>query len=579
MSRKKSEIGESKATTVPRPRRGIIVVLAAVLMIVMMAMLAFSIDVGYMYTMQSQLQRSVDSAALAGAGTLVEGEDAATEKVHEYLVRNPVGTQWKTYENQAVSDSIAHFKQNYSQGLDISYGEWNDSTKQIVPAQTTASTVKVRMQYDNMPFFFGHLLGRESFSIAAESAASYQPRDIMLVLDLSGSMNNDSEFDAFNSLGVDQVTANQLQIYNDLGSPVLGNMLFEPRYAVIPGPTPQHSNQAQVNVEYRLNQVVVDSSKSFKEITVKKGNGDTVNYSPAGTQATLTPGGEIRYVWVNSGKNSDGTDQIHEFNFENSEINNTLKRGLGLDNVSYPYTGNWNGYINYVKSNSGQNKNAGFRYKFGYQNFVNYLLEKRYSHDHTPDLWKVRAQPITAVKNAVDLFIAFMKESKSDDQIGLAIYNAPDGEGLLESTLTDNFDFINTQSNHRQAGHYHNYTNISGGMKTAREELDARARTGSFKMIVLLTDGVANWTSDGHNVSQAKDNVISEAYLSQERGYLIVTISLGAGADKNLMQEVADITKGTHFNIPGGQSVEEYEEDLRDVFRKIAAHRPLKLVQ
>lgn len=559
-------------------RRGIIVVLAAVLMIVMMAMLAFSVDVGYMYTMQSQLQRSVDAATLAGAGSLVDGEDVALDSVHEYLVRNPVGTQWKQYNNQPVDASVSHFLDHYAQGLDVDFGNWDSSSRQVVPADKTPSSVQVRMQYNNMPFFFGHLLGRDTFSIAAESVASYQPRDIMVVLDLSGSMNDDSEFNAFNKLGRDAVEANQLQMYQDLGSPIYGNMQFTPQFAVARGPAPQSTNQAQVTVEYRLNSIVVNSTKAFQQIRVKSTT-DTKTYQPSGSSATLSPGGEVRYVWVASGKNADGTNQVHQFNFEPSGINTTLKAALELNSVDYPYNGSWDAYLNYCKSSSGQNKNAGFRYQFGYQNLLNYWLEQRYLHSQTPDLWKVSAQPITAVKNAVDLFVGFMEEADSNDQLGLAVYNAPDGEGLLESTLTDDFAYIMHQSNHRQAGHYHNYTNIAGGMKVAREELDARARPGAFKMIVLLTDGVANWNDGGVNSSKARDAVIEEAYLSADRGYLIVTISLGAGADKDLMQQVADITKGSHFNVPGGQPVEDYAEDLTEVFKKIASHRPLKLVK
>lgn len=575
-----SSLPDEPSVHVSHPsRRGIIVVLAAVLMIVMMAMLAFSIDVGYMYTMQSQLQRSVDAATLAGAGSLVDGEDAARDSVHEYMVRNPVGTQWKLYNEQPVESSVDHFLANYAQGLDVDFGNWDAAAKQVTPVAKSPSSVQVRMQYDNMPFFFGHLLGRDSFSIAAESVASYQPRDIMVVLDLSGSMNDDSEFNAFNILGREAVEANQLQMYQDLGSPTYGNMEFTPQYAVAKGQAPQRTSQAQVTVEYRLNSVVVKSSKSFREIRVKRSNGGTVTYRPGGNSATLSPGGEVRYVWVTSGKNGNGSDQVHEFNFESNAINNTLKAALGLNTVDYPYNGSWDAYLNYCKSNSGQNKNASFRYKFGYQNLLNYWLEQRYLHSQTPDLWKVSAQPITAVKNAVDLFVGFMEEAGADDQLGLAVYNAPDGEGLLESALTDDFAFIMHQTNHRQAGHYHNYTNIAGGMKVAREELDARARAGSFKMIVLLTDGVANWTDGGVNSNRARDAVIEEAYLAADRGYLIVTISLGSGADEYLMQQVADIAKGTHFNVPGGRPVEEYAEDLTEVFKKIAAHRPLKLVK
>ena len=98
-------------------------------------------------------------------------------------------------------------------------------------------------------------------------------------------------------------------------------------------------------------------------------------------------------------------------------------------------------------------------------------------------------------------------------------------------------------------------------------------------MIVLMTDGVANWTNGGVNNSAARDAVINEAHLAAEKGYVIVTISMGAGADTNLMQQVADITKGSHFNIPGGKTGEEYAEELTEVFQQIAGYRPLRLVQ
>lgn len=576
MSRQTNSTEEEMSRVRTGRKRGIIVILAAAMMIVMMAMLAFSIDVGYMYTMQSQLQRSVDAATLAAAGSLINGQDAADDAIHEYLVRNPVGTQWKEYDNKPIADSVSHFMTNYSQGLDVTYGDWDSASQQIIPSTRPPSTVKVQMRYDNMPFFFGHLLGRDTFSVSAESAAAYQPRDIMVVLDLSGSMNDDSEFSAFGKLGVDSVTANQLQIYQDLGSPVYGNMQFTPQWAVAKGPAPQTTEQAQVTAEYQYSTVVVGSDKSFDRVRVRRSDGNIVTYYPSTNSGSFTPGGQVREVWAYSGKNGDGSTQVHYFNFTSRD---TFAAALGLDSVSYPYGGNWSAYLDYCMASNNQNNNAGFRYKFGYQNLIVFWLEKRSLNSQMPDMWKGSAQPITAVKNSVDLFVHFISESQSDDQMGLATYNGPDGESVLESTLTNNYSFINTQSNRRQAGHYHNYTNISAGMKEAREELDVRARPGAFKMIVLLTDGVANWNNGGYNISAARDAVIHEAHLAADRKYAIVTISLGAGADKDLMQQVADITTGSHFNIPGGQSVEEYAEDLTEVFQKIAAHRPLRLVQ
>jgi Mg-chelatase subunit ChlD len=95
-------------------------------------------------------------------------------------------------------------------------------------------------------------------------------------------------------------------------------------------------------------------------------------------------------------------------------------------------------------------------------------------------------------------------------------------------------------------------------------------------MIVLMTDGIANRPT---NTTTARAYVISEAQECASRKIPIATISMGAGADVELMQQVADITGGRHFNIPGGQTATEYEEDLQEVFGQIARTRPLKLVQ
>ena len=61
----------------PRSRRGNILVLSAFLMILMMAMVAFSVDVGYMALTKTEIQTATDAAALAGAGELVNGTAAA----------------------------------------------------------------------------------------------------------------------------------------------------------------------------------------------------------------------------------------------------------------------------------------------------------------------------------------------------------------------------------------------------------------------------------------------------------------------------------------------------------------------
>ena len=45
------------------------------------------------------------------------------------------------------------------------------------------------------------------------------------------------------------------------------------------------------------------------------------------------------------------------------------------------------------------------------------------------------------------------------------------------------------------------------------------------------------------------------------------------------VQQVADITGGAAFIVPGGQPIAQVQTQLEQVFSQVAADRPLKLVQ
>src|SRR5690606_31704654 len=102
------------------------------------------------------------------------------------------------------------------------------------------------------------------------------------------------------------------------------------------------------------------------------------------------------------------------------------------------------------------------------------------------------------------------------------------------------------------------------------QALQNGARPSAQKMIVLMTDGQANLPV---NEAYGKQYALQEAQQCKQHRIPVVTISLGADADAKLMQQIADITGGVHFNIPGGQSVSDYEEQLKDVFRRVAGDR------
>ena len=556
----------------------------------MMAMVALSVDVGYVYTMQAQLQRSVDAAALAGAGNLVEGVDAAQATATEYLVRNPVGSSIMVIDESALASTVNQFQTDHEDDYDLKVGNWNATTGQFEESSVMPSTLSVTMTYPNLPLFFGRALGHNQFNVTATSVAMYQPRDIVLVLDFSASMNDDSEFSAFSKLGQSEVEGNLADIYADLGSPTYGNMQFAPIWAVAQGvPLNAAQNIPHITVEYRNSSVYVTSTSNLTTVKAEFSNGNQQSWSPSSTKTGTYQGSgsnsgkQVRKVWVKSGSNSTQFGSNGEyFDFTSGNINTTLKNALNLSNVTYPYpSGSWNSYIDWVETSGNQNDDAGYRYKFGYMNLIVYWLESKPAYSQTPDLWKVRAEPMNALKDSVGVFMDFIGAVDTHDRVALAVYNATNGEGMIETSFTTDYAAIANTVTHRQAGHYHSYTNIGAGLHEARLHLEAYGRANAKKLIVLMTDGNANWVNGSYNESAANDYVLDEAELCAQdsRKYEIFAISMGAAADATIMQQAADITEGTHFNVPGGSDQDDYYQQLYDTFEDIAKARPLKLVK
>ncbi|MFN0017442.1 MAG: pilus assembly protein TadG-related protein [Pirellulaceae bacterium] len=460
-----------------RNRRGAIAVLAALLLILMMAMVAFSVDVGYMTLTKTEIQTSTDAAALAGAGELVNGTDAAQQAALTFLASNKAG-------GQTLSASNASFE----------FGNWDNSSHVFTVTNTTPNALRLTTSLTQQPLFFGRVLGRNTFNTGAQTVATYQPREIALVLDYSGSMAYDSQFRNISLIGQTAVETNIQQIYTQLGSPTFGSLTYTP-----------------------------------------------VSYGSTSTS------------------------------------NSSIKSRFGLTGVAYPYPGgSWDEFIDYVQTDSYVNS-AGYRCKYGYLTWVNYILSSRYSNSETPALKNCSEQPVTALKDAVDVFLSFLSTNSTDDRVSLSIYTYSDGTAVLEHALTHTYSTISTTCRARQAGHYIPYTNISAGMTKGRVDLQNNARVGAARMLVLMTDGVVNRPTG--NTTTDKNLVISEANLCASARIPVVTICVGALADTALMQQVADITGGVAFVVPGGQPIANVQAQLEAVFVQVASDRPLQIVQ
>ena len=572
-------------------RRGAIVVLAAVMLVFLLGFVAFTVDVGYIQLTKTQLQAAADASALAAAQEL-SGTDTPE------VVRTNARASAQAIAGLHRNGNLSSVTLNTSTDVIFGKTSWNASTNTYTylwgDNQTPYNVIKVLAKRtvngsnDNrLPLLFGPALGTSSANITAESVATFQPRDIMLVLDFSSSMNDDSSLGAIGDLGRTYVEGNLLTMYQELGSPTYGNLTFTPQYAKLPGRAAS-GTIPHIDCTFKRKSIVVTSTLALIQVRLQFSDSSTQTFSSlsgltgtfAGTSGNANK--DITNCWVKSGTNASLSSGSLGEQFDFTATN--IKTALGLTGT-YPYPGgSWSEYITAVQSTnttpggngSGDIGYAGYRDMYGYLTWINYLQTDREQAYDTTNLWQTSEQPVGALKDASKYFIDYIIAQQSNDQVGLSIYTHPNSPGaLLEHALTTNLAAVKTTLTQRQAGHYNANTNISAGMTVARQEIEARARLRTFRTMVLMTDGQANLPGTS---TQAKAAVITEANLAAASKIKILTISLGVDADTSLMQQVADITGGLHFIIPGNQTAASMKTQLENAFRQIASTRPLKLV-
>lgn len=164
-------------------RRGAIVVLVAVVLVVLVGLLAVAVDTGVMMVRRTEVQRSVDAAVLAAASVLAQDEATESDVVAEAL--EFLGSNGVNPDDLDEDD------------IGVEFGTWNSDTRTFSNTGFSGATaVRVEINYTNNQQFFGQIFGDGTYSILAQATAvttaSNQPRDIMVVIDCSGSMDNDN---------------------------------------------------------------------------------------------------------------------------------------------------------------------------------------------------------------------------------------------------------------------------------------------------------------------------------------------------------------------------------------------------
>lgn len=165
-----------------KPRKGAILVLSAVGMIILLLAAAFSVDIAYMQLTREELHIATDAAAKAAVaklslgGTQTQAKNAAVACAAANVVAGRPLT--------IAASSVTLGKVAYSQS-----GHW-DFTANGTPI--TAARVDVTMSSGTVSgpvnLFFGRVLGTSTFSPVSTSTAAFVRNKVCLTLDRSHSM-------------------------------------------------------------------------------------------------------------------------------------------------------------------------------------------------------------------------------------------------------------------------------------------------------------------------------------------------------------------------------------------------------
>jgi Flp pilus assembly protein TadG len=612
-------------------RRGVVLVMTALSMIMIIGFIALSVDIGTISLTQSRMQTAVDSASLAAAQEVTNavaqaGEDGASGG--DAATAAAESARAKAVEIAALNGVYLDPDRDVIFGNRV-FDEVSDSWS-VTWGQTPFNAVRVVAHRDGadtsqpdgrLPLAFAWVFGKHSQDLLVQATSYVKPREIALVLDYSGSMNDDSTFVAHSSLGKAAVDTNQGNIYNLLDTSEMGSIPVVPTYLTVSGqaasgtiPHVTVTFGADENSTAR-NWVEVTSTMNLTNVILRFDNGNEYMHSGlSGTSGkfysnSTNASRRIDRVWVKSGTNSTSSPgssySSSSYGERFMDDTNTIKTVFGLSGTYGPYDITWSTWFDYVKTNS-QVKSGGYCKKYGGYTFVNYLLTSRQKHSQTEDLWKTPHYPTHALKLGTTQFCNFVDDLNYNDRLGLVIYATTaliekDNTGTTNGTavslgtdwLTYNIDAINTIQSQKQAGHYNDTTAIGLGLKEARTLLDTKARLNAKKVVVLMTDGLANvypsgwslpsgfaWTSmtdmdndgdsDFSTSNKSVQYTLYEAKQLIDQGVVIHTLCVGSGADVTPMQCIANASGGICVIVEGGTSHAQMEADLLDAFNEIA---------
>jgi Flp pilus assembly protein TadG len=219
-------------------RRGIVLPLVAIVIVVLVGFLALAIDLGMLAIAKTQVQQSADLAALTAMRTL-NGDSSIN-----YNQSNAT-----TNAQNVVTYNVVLGQPLTSSQLQLTFGSYDyDQTAKTFQANfpptsgAPETAVSATVTSNALPGAFSSILKAQLLpAVTATAQAVHRPRDIALVLDLSGSMRFGS------CLGFDFYTSSRTSNNPDSLYPTFGH--YSSNSANMQGPT---SNQTSADDSYTI---------------------------------------------------------------------------------------------------------------------------------------------------------------------------------------------------------------------------------------------------------------------------------------------------------------------------------------
>ena len=558
-------------------RRGIIVVLTAFALVAIFAFVALSVDTGRMVLTETEMQNACDAAVLAAAQEINaavyaagQGQGSANIDANSIAIAAAREMAAQVAEKNGIyvnADTDVRFgRRMYDAESNTWPILWDNDPYNVVQVVARKTNPDTTQPDGELPLAFGWAVGRDQVPITTSATAFIEARDLVVVLDVSSSMNDDSSL--ISNLGASEVNTLLDNMWNDL-------VAASPKW---PGTS-----------------VSKFPATGFGQITTTAGT--YVSSSDTATiMATLKltengTDGKRKYPFPQAGRYSNGSPKPRPSNSTSDSL--------------------WQGYISHVKNLGGT-----YNKKYGYRTLMNYLQESRPDPTLSEDLWRTKHYPFHANRNGMSLFMDFLTELDFGDEVGWVAYGKwaepqmsyYDGEvniDISDNPITTDYTVIDSMQRRHQAGEYDGWTAMGDGILKARELLvgkandpndDGYTRYGARPTMLLMTDGQTNqapsgwslpssfkwsdWTdydgdgSANYTTSDTKKRyAFWEATEAIKLGVVIHTLAVGDGADRDLMKAIAFAGNGIFINVPGGGTA-DMEDQLVEAFQNIASQVP-----